>query len=195
MKLIAIFGMLLLSMPAYTGGYYNPTIDTYDPVTGLYYKSVESKAGSGFLGSGGRVITNLYIYDPQKKSGKLLFPNQKNFQIIAFAYEEEIIDGVVLFHSAYSAPVKNNKGVANRNPKSKILILTRDVETEKKTFYLSDKDGSNLIKGRTISASVDWHIDVKNSQIRLVSQIDSTISIEFFVVVNNKHYSWYGARV
>ena len=65
---------LLFSITAFAGGYYNPTIDTYDPVTGLYFKSIESEEGSGFLGSKGKSIINLFIYDPATDTGKLLFP-------------------------------------------------------------------------------------------------------------------------
>lgn len=46
----------MVSMPSLAGGYYNPTIDRYDPVSGIYYKSVESQTKSGFLSSGNQSI-------------------------------------------------------------------------------------------------------------------------------------------
>jgi hypothetical protein len=50
---------LLFSVSAIAGGYYNPTIDTYDPVTGLYFKSIKSEEESGILSSKGNSIVNL----------------------------------------------------------------------------------------------------------------------------------------
>ena len=61
MKLAVFVCILVLSTFSFAGGYYNPSIDTYDPETGLYFKSVESEKKSGFLSSGGDSIVNLYI--------------------------------------------------------------------------------------------------------------------------------------
>jgi hypothetical protein len=171
---------LLFSITAYAGGYYNPTIDTYDPVTGLYFKSIDSEEGSGFLSSKGKSIVNLYIYDPATGTGKLLFPKSDNFQIVALSFETSVEDGEVKFHSDYSAPIKNNQNIEPRNPKSNMLILTRNTETKDETFYFANKNGSDLQKVKTISQSEDWHVDVKNSVIRVIKQIGSELKIESF---------------
>lgn len=180
MKISVIILTLILSIPAFAGGYYDPSIDTYDPETGLYYKSVESEKKSGFLSRGNRVIVNLYIYDPESGEGKYLFPDKKNFQIVALSFETSVEDGKVKFRSDFSSPIKNNAGIAPRKPKSKMLILTRDVETKRETFYFAEKDGSKLVKGKTISPSDEWHVDVKNSVVRVVRQTGLEIAVESF---------------
>ena len=171
---------LLFSMTAYAGGYYNPTIDTYDPVTGFYFKSIESNEGSGFLSSKGKSIINLYIYDPATDTGKLLFPKSSNFQIIALSFETSVKDGEVKFHSDYSASIKNNHNIEPREPKSSMLILTRNTETKDETFYFAQKNGAGLQKVKTISQSDDWHVDVKNSVVRVVKQVGAELQLESF---------------
>lgn len=180
MRLIVGIVAMLLSIPVFSGGYYNPGIDTYDPVTGLYYRSVESEKKSGFLSSGGRAVVNIYIYNPVSDKGKYLFPVKSNFQIVALAFETAVENGEVKFHSDYSSPVKNNNGIAKREPKTKILILTRNVDTENETFYFAQKDGTNLVEVKTISPADDWHVDVKNSVVRIIKQTDRGITIESF---------------
>ena len=99
MKLGVILIALVVSMPSLAGGYYNPSIDRYDPVSGIYYKSVESQTKSGFLSSSNNAITNLFIYDPSLNSGKYLFPEQDNFEIVALSFEISVEDGKVRFNS------------------------------------------------------------------------------------------------
>jgi hypothetical protein len=171
---------LLFSVSAIAGGYYNPTIDTYDPVTGLYFKSIKSEEESGILSSKGNSIVNLFIYDPVTSTGKLLFPKSSNFQIVALCFEISIEDGQVEFHSDYSAAIKNNQNIHPRSPKESMLILTRNTETKAETFYFAKKDGSELKKVKTISQSDDWHVDVKNSVIRVIKQVGSELQIESF---------------
>ena len=180
MKIGIIFIVWFFSVSAFAGGYYNPSIDTYDPETGLYFKSIQSEEKSGFLSGRDKSIINLYIYNPNTNSGKTLFPKSHNFQIVALSFETSVKDGEVIFHSDYSAPIKNNHKIGDRSPKNKILILTRDSENKKETFYFANKDGSDLKKVKTISQSDDWHIDVKNSVVRVVKQVGSEIEIESF---------------
>lgn len=180
MRLAVFVSILVLSTFSFAGGYYNPSIDTYDPETGLYFKSIESEKKSGFLSSGGDSIVNLYIYNPETNEGKYLFPKKDNFQIVALAFETSVENGEVKFHSDYSSPVKNNNGIASRKPKSKMLILTRNIETKHETFYFSEKGGSNLVKGKTILPSDNWHIDVKNSVVRILRQDGLEITMESF---------------
>ncbi|WP_027710131.1 hypothetical protein [Zooshikella ganghwensis] len=170
----------MLSAHSFAGGYYNPSIDAYDPETGLYYKSVESEKKSGFLSSGTRAIVNLYIYNPDTDEGKYLFPKQENFQVVALLFETAVEDGQVKYHSDYSSPVKNNHGVPDRKPKTKMLVLTRNVETERETFYFAEKDGSKLEAVKSITSSDNWHVDVKNSVVRIVSQKGLDISVDSF---------------
>jgi len=57
--------LLLLSTPAFAGGYYEPHIDTYDPASGLYYKAVQDHTTEGgFLSSKSsrNTVTNINIF-------------------------------------------------------------------------------------------------------------------------------------
>ena len=171
---------LILSLPAFAGGYYNPSIDSYDPVTGLYYKSIEGEKKSGFLSSGNAAMVNIYIYDPKSGEGKYLFPHKDNFQIVALTFEVFVEKGRVQFHSDYSSPIKNNNDIALRKPKSTMLILTHNTDTKRDTFYFAEKDGSKLMEGRTILPSDNWHVDVKNAVVRIVRQTGLEITIENF---------------
>jgi len=86
----------------------------------------------------------------------------------------------VKFHSDYSASIKNNQNIEPRNPKSSMLILTRNTETNDETFYFAKKNGTDLRKAKTISQSDDWHVDVKNSVVRVIRQVGSELQIESF---------------
>ncbi|WP_293266219.1 hypothetical protein [Neptunomonas sp.] len=180
MKFGLLVAGLLLSFSVFAGGYYTPRIDTYDPITGLYFKGIESPEKSGFLNSGNRSITNLYIYDPIKNTGKLLFSKKSNFQIVALSFETSVENGEVKFYSDFSASIKNNDKIAPREPKSTLLILTRDVEGEKDTFYLAQKNGNGLKEVKTISSLDEWHVDVKNSVVRIVKQVGLEIKMDQF---------------
>lgn len=180
MRVIIATSLMLLSLTVSAGGYYNLSIDTYDPETGFYYKGVESKRKSGFLGGDSKLMTNLYVYNPAAEEGKLVFPEGENFQVVALFFEESVEDGVVRFYSSYSALVKNNNSIVNRKPKPTMLILTRNSETELRTFYVSGKDGSNLTEVKSIDPAVNWHIDVKHSKVRIVNQVGKSIKIESF---------------
>ncbi|MDY7026531.1 MAG: hypothetical protein SVC26_09385 [Pseudomonadota bacterium] len=170
---------LLFSVTAFAGGYYNPSIDVYDPVTGLYYKSIRSNESHGFLGSKDKSLVNVYIYDPVSDTGKFLFPQSKNVQILSLAYETSVEDGKVSFYATnYSSFIKNNQNIEPREPKSRMLILTRNTETDEKTIYFAKKDGSDLQKLRTLSQSEEWHIGVKNSVIRIVKQVGLKLKLE-----------------
>lgn len=180
MKIGVLFFSLIISVSAFAGGYYSPSIDDYDPDTGLYYKSVSSKEKSGFLSEHPRSIVNLYIYDPTSDKGVYLFPEKKNFQIVSITFEKAVEGGSVDFFNQYSFFVKNNHHIEPRKPKSSMLIVTQDIKTEEKTFYLAEKDGSTLTEIMTIAPSQSWHIDVKNSVVRVVTQSDLEITIENF---------------
>jgi hypothetical protein len=86
----------------------------------------------------------------------------------------------VKFHSDYSAAIKNNQNIHPRSPKESMLVLTRNTETKVETFYFVKTDGSKLKKVKTISQSDDWHVDVKNSVVRVIKQVDSELQIETF---------------
>jgi len=177
-KNVITFVLLVFSFYAFGGGYYNPTIDQYDPATGLYFKSVEVEKESGFLSSSNEAIVNIYIYDPSKETGYYLFPESHHHQIVSLAFETGVKDGSVQFHNNYSSPIRNNAGIADRQPKPTLLVVTRDSEKQALTFFVADKIAGKPRKIGKIHSKSNWHIDVKNSKIRTVTQVDKKIIIE-----------------
>ena len=61
-----------------------------------------------------------------------------------------------------------------------MLILARNTETKDETFYFAKKNGTELKKIKTISPSDDWHVDVKNSVVRVIKQVGYELQIESF---------------
>lgn len=182
MKYIFVFFSMIFSASCLAGGYYVPWIDTYDPETGLYYKSVWDKEKSGLLGSVSNVaIVNLYIFNPSTGEGKYLFPKNGDFKkIVALVFETAVEDGVVKYQNDHEKKIKNNSGISPRPPKANMLIVTREAESERETFYFAEKDGTKLREVTSISPSADWHVDVKNSSLRIVSQSNQEVTITSF---------------
>lgn len=178
MKFLLAAFILIFTFPSLAGGYYSPDIDVYDPDTGLYYKSVLGESSSGFLSNGPQPIVNLYIYKPESAEAKYLFPKPSKLKIVGLVFETDIVDGQVHFYNQFSPMAKNNQGLAARQIKNKLLIITRDEESKQDSFYFAAKDGSGLKKIKTIASTDSWHIDAKNSVIRVVRQLGSEISIE-----------------
>jgi hypothetical protein len=173
---------ILLSTSVFAGDYYGHRIDTYDPVTGLYYKAVEGKAGEGgFLisKSSSNSIVNIAIFDPTKETTSLLFKEPQEGGISIFLFETGFKDGVIEYNgSEYSAFVLNNTHVTKREPKDKLLIGVRIKDSKETILFVSDKRGGHLMKLVAISSDADWHIDMKNSKLRVIHQTGKGIRVE-----------------
>jgi hypothetical protein len=178
MKHLITTTLVLFSFFAVGGGYYSPSIDQYDPVTGLYFKSVKLEKESSFLSSSDEAIVNIFIYDPSKDSGYYLFPENHEKQIVALSFETALKDGVVEFNNSYSSPVKNNTGIIDRQPKPTMLVVTRDSKKQTDTFFTANKITGNPKEIGKIHSKSNWHIDVKNSKIRVVRQVGNKIEME-----------------
>ncbi len=172
---------------AFAGSYYGGKLDTYDPSTGLYFRTVagETEKGSGILGLGSKSgtnyvgVSNIFVFDPATGKGRHVFPVDPKRQIVAVLMEAGVKDDKMVF-AVDSGAVKNNQGIAIRSPKSSILIVTRDNETKRDTFHFAQKDGSALVQGESIAIADDWHVDVKNSMVRVVRQREQSIQVESF---------------
>lgn len=181
MKLGVVLLGLLWSTCSVAGGYYHPMIDTYDPDSGFYYRGVVGQQSSGFISStGDGSIENIYIYDPETGKGTYLFPEQDDVNVVTFAFETSVDDGTVQFRGAHGLPIRNNVNVPDRSVKSRMLVVLRNTDTSSETFYFAEKDGTGLVKARTITAEADWHVDVKNSVIRVIEQTGMKLSVESF---------------
>ncbi len=139
-------------------------IDEYEPVTGCYYRSWVSDDR----------VTNLFIYDPQKQSGEMIFRDEAVYRISDILYESgyNAKERRIEFggQEEYSSIIKNNNNVSQRSPKNKLLIVTADEKAKTAILWTADKSGKNLRKILTVDLRDDWHLDVKNSKIRVVKK-------------------------
>jgi len=181
--------ILLLAVFAVEASYYgNAEINTYDPVTGLYYKAiVDVEKSKGLLSSSksSRKITNLVIYDPQNDTHKLLFDKNSKRSISFVFFESAYKNNTIQFNGAegtYNPAIKNNTSVAERKPNDKLLIGFRDDDKKVTDLWVSKKDGTELQKLTSVRFGSTWHIDVKNSILRVV-----TISNQDLMI---KNYPW-----
>ena len=180
MKFLSIF-LLLLSAPVFAGDYYEPRIDTYDPASGLYYKAVqEHSADGGFLSSKSsrNTVININIFDPANRASTLLFKEPKKEGISIVIFETGFKGGEIEFNATHSNLVLNNTRISKREPKNKLLIGIRSADLKETTLFVSDKRGTGLKKLVSVPAAADWHIDVKNSKLRVVHQNGKVVRIE-----------------
>jgi len=184
MRHLSIFLFIIISTTVFAGDYYEPNIDTYDPATGLYYKAVEESPEEGnFLSSKAshNIVLNIAIFDPAKGTYNLLFKEPQKSGISIVLFETGFKEGSIEFNgSTYSRLVLNNTQVAKRNLRDKLLVGVRNKELKSIILFVSDKKGGNLTKLAVIPYTADWHIDVKNSKLRVVHQTGKSIRIESF---------------
>lgn len=175
--------ILLIACPTlWAGGYYHNTIDVYDAASGFYYRSIEKRSEErGFLGSSGeRVeITNINIYDPASDTSKLLFKNTPEGAISFVLFESGYRDGQIEFGEESSTSfVRNNSDIKKRAPRDILLIGVSLSKPEQTVLYVSDKRGTNMRKLVSVPDADDWHIDVRNSKLRVVHQTGQGLKID-----------------
>ncbi|GAA0401724.1 hypothetical protein GCM10009133_08140 [Cocleimonas flava] len=187
-RLISLLPLLLLLtvFSAEANYYANNEINTYDPVSGYYYKAIVSVGeGKGILSSNksSGKMTNLAIYDPRSETHKLLFDKSSD-RMISFVYFESAYQGnSIQFNGAevaYNPVIKNNASVPERQPKDKLLIGLKDNEKRVTDLWVSKKDGSELQKVVSVGVGSSWHIDVKNAVIRVVTINNQDLKIQNF---------------
>lgn len=185
MKCLSIMLLLMLvSLSSWAGEFNYSNIDNYDPSTGLYYKAITDKNDDGSYlsskASKGQVI-NINIFNPADDSSIQLFKTAQKDGIPILMYETEFDNGIMKFFGTVSnGAVLNNTNIDKRSPKNKLLIGIRNLSTKEITLFISDKKGSGLKKLVTMPQNTDWHIDVKNSKIRLVKETAKGLTIESF---------------
>lgn len=170
-------------------GYYgNVQIDTYDPISGKYYKAIIIKQDrKGFLGSSkgsSESVSNIAIFDPKTNSHKMLFEKNSKRDINVFIFETGHQHSAIQFNGEESrygsnrANVKNNRSIAKRKLRNKLLIGTRDNKKRITELWTAKKDGNGLSKIAKLSFNSSWHIDIKNSKLRVVTVNNGDFKIE-----------------
>jgi len=187
MKKILSLLALTISASLNAGFYSNEDIDTYDPVYGKYYKAIEvKKETKGFLSKGDTFLTtNIAIYDPQTDTVKMLFEKDSQRDINVFIFESAFKHETIQFNGeitkyggSYHSNIKNNAAIAERAPKNKLLIGTRDVKNKLMALWTAKKDGDDLTKITDVSFDSSWHIDIKNSMIRIITVKNGSFKIK-----------------
>lgn len=146
-------------------------INEYDPSTGYYYKSWTSDER----------VTNIFVYNPATHSGEMLFQDGAIYDILDILYESgySAQERKMEFGGQvdYSPLMENNSNVSQRAPKNKLLIVTTEKNGKEAILWTTDKAGKNLKKILTVDYRDDWHLDVKNSKIRVVKKDKNTFII------------------
>lgn len=184
MKSLTIVLFIFLTFPVLAGYYGDSRIDTYDPITGLYYKAIEFEPEQrGFMSKGPSTqVVNISIYNPASGKHKMLFENDKRRVISIVLFEQEIKDGKVkYFGSDFSQRIKNNIAVEGRVPKNNMLIGVRNEKQKLTELWVADKNGATLKIITKVPFTSSWHIDVKNSKLRVVNSQNGEFNIENFV--------------
>jgi len=181
---------------AYAAYSSNGYIDKYDSSTGLYYKSIkdykrDEKKEKSFLSSikslkssrNLRNIINISIYNPETEEIKYIFNDDKIRKITKILFENSIDKekNSINFAGSFAGLLKNNNNIKNRNLKNTIILSDTNNEDNTETIWIANKDGSGLKEITTIDAKEsNWHVDVKNSKIRIVSEKEGEITIKNF---------------
>jgi hypothetical protein len=184
MRLLLLLS-IFVSSNLFAGDYYRAErIDTYDPATGLYFKAVE-KPGSGergFLGSkqSNPATLNIAVFDPSTNKSRLLFQEPPVGAIGPVMFETGYKDGTITFTKEANYHVKNNENVTKREPKSKVLVVVTVEDRKESVLLVAEKKTGTLAPLTTVPQTADWHIDVKNSKLRVVRQTGQGIQVESF---------------
>lgn len=164
--------------------YYEPRINEYDPSSGLYFKAVvDSVEERGFLSSkeSSNNVVNVNIFDPATGQSVLLFKDAQKDGISVIAFEAGFKDGSIEFNgSTYESIALNNSHIKQRNVKDQLLVGVRNNAAKETVLLVSDKRGHSLKKIASVPFGASWHIDVKNSKLRVIRQIGNAIKIESY---------------
>jgi hypothetical protein len=168
-------------MQVFSGYFGDSRVDEYDPVTGIYYKAIEiERENRGFMSKGPSTqVTNISIFKPEIEKFSLLFNDNKIRNINFLMYEIGIKNGIMEYNkSSYSQLIKNNALETPRPPKEKLLVSVSVKKNDQNytELWVSNKHGKNLKLLSTFPASHSWHIDVRNSKIRILSSRNGKFS-------------------
>lgn len=146
------------------------TVDDYDPSTGYYYKSWINDDR----------VTNIYVFDPKTHVGEMIFRDGAVYRISKFIYESgyDPKERAMEFGGDSLSGISNNKNVSQRPPKNKLLIVAIDEKNpEASVLWTADKSGKNLKRLVAVDFRDDWHLDVRNSKIRIVKRDKNTFVV------------------
>ena len=161
---------------------FNNLVDSYDPISGFYFKSIteEGEVSRFSKSSPNIVVKNIGIFDPLTDRISTVFPLEKNVVVNKFLFEVKYNkDSLSIeYNDSSFQKIRNNSNIEERALSNKLLISTLDGDNC--TLWKSDKDGKNLKEITTVLSKDSWHLDVKNSKIRVVSSTEGKLHIQSF---------------
>ena len=176
--------LLFVCISATAADYYEPRINTYDPISGLYYKAVEEiPVEAGFLSSKGNrnLAVNINIFDPSSGKSTLLFKEPQKEGISTVIFETGFKNGGITFNGlSESSLILNNTNIEKRPARDKLLVGIKSKDSNEITLFISGKKGGDLRRVVTVPPTSSWHIDVKNSKLRVVHQIGNGLRIDSY---------------
>jgi len=163
------------------------SIDTYDESTNMYYKSInnkntkdkDEKSMFSKIKQPSSKVINLAIINTQEDTYKLLFNRNEevNISFIQFEMLYDEKNQKIKFEDEH-LHIRNNKNIERRGMKDKLLIGLKVDETLE--LWVSDKKGNSLAKIVRLNEDESWHLDVKNSKIRVISAVNSEFLMQSF---------------
>ena len=188
--LIILFSIFELSLYAGSDGdNYRKYISCFDREYNLYYSSIDDninyKDTKGKSKDAFSTI-NIGIYDINKDTFRLLFDKTNRSIWIVDFYFEQLYDStkrMIRFNdftddSYVSGNIENNFFINKRDVAKSLIIVTYSAKSEKYSLWFSDKFGNNLRQIIDFNDKTDYHIDVYNQCIRLISKENSEIKIK-----------------
>lgn len=176
MKKIAILLLLFVSFPVYAGFYVGRDFKYYEPAKNLWYISIGEVKKNKEISN--NVIKNIAIVNLNSNETNYLFDKEfdENIQDLYFETDFRNKDGVVEFNSM--THIKNNNNIQVRAIKDRLCIITYNTSTQKYSLWFSNKIGKGLNRVKSFSKDTDWWIDIRNSRIYFIRQIESKIHLE-----------------
>ncbi|MES0490701.1 MAG: hypothetical protein ABUK01_11945 [Leptospirales bacterium] len=183
---IMLLALITTSIAPLSENSRNFNIDTYDPATGLYYRSVFSDDEFAYSLEKAKnyPMDNLFIFDPKTNRGSYLFGPGGTIHItdiyfeVAFHKDKNKMEN---YNHNHTFPEKNNINITERAPLNRLLVITISDPKEKKnpsySLWMAEKSGKNLRKIMIFSNRTNWHIDVGNKMIRILDQKDGKVMV------------------
>jgi len=125
-------------------------------------------------------IVNVNVFDPKTGQGKFIFPADSPRDIAVFLFETEMQNGSVQFYNGSREIIKNNENIAGRAVKNKILIGIRNRDSGAVVLFTADKAGKNITELALVPKDARFHIDVKNSRLRVVKDSVGGVEIQSY---------------
>ena len=183
LKKLTLVLLLYLAAPKAIAAYNNQEVSEYDLETGVYIHTVtqngNSKANYSSKSGDYSPNVNLFVFNPKNNTYRHLL--DKNYGEItsyivesAFRQSSEQDDkkSVMIGSYVYLAgvdKVQNNVDIAQRAINPSIIIETYNSTSKDFTVWKSNKLTGSATVLFNYHQPAQWHLDVKNQQIRLVS--------------------------